>query len=432
MAEQKNFPRVLVISNSCISQSDSNGRTLRNFLVGWDRDCLAQFYTNPGQQDFTVCHNYYNITDAQALNALIKGRKYDGRVSEPYVAPKTSGGSTKKTGRNALTMSIRNFVWNTKRWRGAQFAAWVDEFSPELILLQAGDCSFMLKLALELSKTYNAPLVVYNSECYYFKKFDYFKAKGLAHLYYPLFRFGFCRQFKKLMKHASQTVYNCEMLQREYDKAFGAPSVTVYTASEVTPVEASAENATFVTSYLGNLGVGRHEGLVQIAKALQRISPELYLDVYGKIPNEEVRAAFDGCEGIRYRGFVSYEDVVRIIGESDLLVHTENFSGFYRKDLQYAFSTKIADSLASGTPFLLYAPEEMACTEYLKKTEAAHLATNEEELFATLAAIVGDRTLCRSHVSRALEVARTNHSAERNKEAFQRVLMNLSKEKTHV
>ena len=52
------YPRVLIVSNECLSPNTSNGRTLRNFLLGWPRERLAQFYIRPSQPDFTACANY--------------------------------------------------------------------------------------------------------------------------------------------------------------------------------------------------------------------------------------------------------------------------------------------------------------------------------------------------------------------------------------
>ena len=70
MIQKTNTPRLLIISNSCLSNSTSNGRTLKNFLVGWDSDKIAQFYLQNEAPDFSVCHNYYRVTDGQTLKAF--------------------------------------------------------------------------------------------------------------------------------------------------------------------------------------------------------------------------------------------------------------------------------------------------------------------------------------------------------------------------
>ena len=59
-------------------------------------------------------------------------------------------------------------------------------FNPDIVLLQAGDCAFMFRLAVEVAEKYNAELVIYNSEGYYFKRLIIFRDTGL-HTFYILF-----------------------------------------------------------------------------------------------------------------------------------------------------------------------------------------------------------------------------------------------------
>lgn len=418
-----NVPRVLIISNNCFSRTDSNGRTLQNFFVGWPEENLAQFYLQNSTPDFSVCRNFFRVTDGQALRAFLGKGTRGGIVTEEAVqsAPSSSG-SGKKHQRTALTMLLRELVWNSRRWYSAEFQTWLDEFAPQVVLLQAGDCGFMFRLAEYIARKYRASLVVYNSEAYYFKSFDYFQGKGIAHWCYPLFRRQFCRQFRKTIHQAERSIYICDLLQRDYDREFGLPSEVIYTATGMQRAEKRDSKTGFTVSYLGNLGVGRHEPLVEIANALQEISPELHLDVYGKIPNETVKTAFNGCMGIRYKGFVSYEQVTKVMQNSDLLVHCENFSDFYREDLKYAFSTKIADSLACGSCFLLYAPEEMACTRYLTGNQAAWVASCAEDLKKTLRLLAECPEERARYLKQAVALTEKNHRAEQNARRFQEIL----------
>lgn len=414
------FPRVLIISNECLSNVSSNGRTLRNFLIGWPKDKLAQFFLRNVAPDFDVCDRYYYVSDSAALNSFLKGRAANGAL--PTESQTTTPSPQKKKPRNAATMIMRNAVWNSMRWAGEDFYKWVEEFSPELILLQAGDCTFMLKLARKLAKKYNIPIVIYNSEAYYFKRYDYFRSSGIAKLAYPIFYRGFCKEFEKTIKLAKKSIYICDKLKNDYDARFDLPSEVVYTATQITPAVHEKTDSAIRISYLGNLGVGRHEGLVEIANALQSISSDYKLNVYGKIPNDEVQDAFDKCLGIRYMGFVSYSEVVDIIQSSDILVHTENFSDFYREDLKYAFSTKLADSLASGNCFILYAPEEMACAQYLSENEIAYVVSRKEDLIPVLKQLCDSTEARAKYVDNALRFVQKNHRAEANSARFQEIL----------
>ena len=241
------------------------------------------------------------------------------------------------------------------------------------------------------------------------------QGSGVFTLLYPWFRRQFRRMFKKTMKQAVLAVYNCDMLLRDYGGEFDTPSVTVYNPSDFSPEEVRRPlRKRAVVSYLGNLGVGRHESLMDVAQALREVLPESKLDVYGKMPSEEVRCALEACPSIDYKGFVSYEDVTRIMKDSDILVHAENFSDFYRDDLKYAFSTKIADCLKSGIPFLYYAPCELASTQYLLENGLAFVATDKSELTQTVRSLVYDSEARERILKKAQAFAQKNHDSDTN------------------
>ena len=420
------FPRLLVIGNCCLSDTTSNGRTLKNFLIGWPKDKLAQFCIHFEKPDFSLCDNYYYVSDRDALNAFcLRGTKngtcLPEEKSQQISETQTSG--DKKIERNAMSSYLREIIWSSKKWRGSYFDKWVDNFAPQIILLQAGDCGFMCKLAVEIANRLIIPLVVYNSEAYYFKDFDHMGSQGITKIFYPLLKRRFNKDFKRLMAKAHTAIYCCDMLTEDYKKSFDTPGTTIYTATEVKSCDKpDTQGSQFRTSYLGNLGVGRHEGLVEIANTLQSISPDLKLDVYGKIPSDAVKDAFEACPGINYCGFVTYEQVKEVMQSSDVLVHTENFSDYYRKDLKYAFSTKIADSLACGTCFLLYAPEEIAASQYLINNEAAYVVSEKEALKETLDTLINDPLSRNKYLQKAKELVEKNHFSDKNSAAFQKIL----------
>ncbi len=64
------YPRVLVLSNECFSNSSSNGRTLGNFVNAWPKSKIAQFFLS-GNPDGMACENFYQVTDKQALKAFL-------------------------------------------------------------------------------------------------------------------------------------------------------------------------------------------------------------------------------------------------------------------------------------------------------------------------------------------------------------------------
>lgn len=415
-------PKVLVISNECFSKTSSNGRTLGNFFSGWSKDKLAQFYISSGTPDFNYCTNYFRVTDGQALSAFKSGHCYGGCVKNNQETSNTVQSTAKKRKRNAMTMLARNIVWESGRWKQCGFEQWVKMFNPDIVLLQAGDCAFMFQLAVEVAEKYNAELVIYNSEGYYFKRFDYFQGHGIAHILYPVFLSSLKKALRKAYKKAYCVIYICDELKEAYEKEFSGYTETVFTGSDISYVPKEKENTVFTTAYCGNLGIKRHESLIDIANVLQDISENLYVDVYGKTSDPQVVEALNSCRGIRWHGLVPYEEVKQILHGSDLILYVESFEPFYQEDIKFGFSTKIADSLSSGNCFLLYSPEHFACYQYLKKNEAAYTASTKEQLRSILYDLINKPNLRFKYQEKALELAQTNHNILKNNEKFQKIL----------
>ena len=97
---------------------------------------------------------------------------------------------------------------------------------------------------------------------------------------------------------------------------------------------------------------------------------------------------FEDALGVSYHGFVTYDNVVKIIDQSDFLFHVETERGNHEWQLQYAFTTKIADSVSSGRCFVVYAPTDLACSQYVDLHKCGCVASNRAELRSVLENII--------------------------------------------
>ena len=418
------YKKLLIISNNGFSESNSNGRTLLNFFSAEDKINLAQFYLRSDKTDFNVCNNYFFASDTAVLKGVLK-RKSAGSIVREITLDNdeaSSSKSSKKNTKNPFTMLVRKFFWSSKTWR-KDFYNWVNDFKPECILLQAGDAPFLYNIAVEIAKKYNVPMVIYNSEDYYFKNYNYFKNSKITGALYPLFHLVLKKAVKKAIDYASVSIYISDDLKDTYDKEFNKKSVAIYTAATVKPNLTDTKKPIF--SYLGNLGVDRHIGLIKIAEALNKINPDYKLDVYGKLPNYTVKKCFEDCDFLSYRGLIGYDEVKEIISKSMLVFHTESMDPFYCKDIKHGFSTKIADSLASGTCFVIFAPEMLSCTKYVKENKCGCVITDESEIEQKLKEIIADEELRNKYISNALRVVEKNHNLKKNKDKFADIINNL-------
>lgn len=417
------YPKILVISNGCLSKASSNGRTLLNFLSGWPQEKLYQFYKSSEIIDSGIVQDYYQVTDGDALCAFLHKKKSKSATTPPVTVSGADNAKEKRIQKNPVTAIIREVIWNSNCWGKKNYFQWIEQIKPDVILFQAGDFGYLCKLAYKTALKFQLPVIIYNSENYYFKNYDYTRSSGIKSAFYPISHSIFKKNFARLIRYASMSVYICDSLKEKYDVHFGKPSITLYTASALKPMRKTRNELTRF-SYLGNLGLDRDKCLIDMAEILYSLNPQLRIDVYGNA-DSDITNRLNNAVGINFHGCVSYSEVQKVMEESDVLIHVESFDSYYQKDLEDAFSTKIADNLSSGKCFLVYAPSNLACTKYLRKNKAAYVADNINELKEVLKQILTSTEERNKYSDRAIELAKKNHNAENNSRVFQQLIVDI-------
>jgi len=408
--------KLLIVSNEYLSKTSSNGRTLLNLLSGYQPECLGQFFLH-GIQDNDAVSRCFQVSDRDALNAFLFRKKKTTLTSQ------TKQLKAKKIPHTCRNMVLRNIIWLSYRWWDKRFDNFINDFSPDVVLFQAGDSPFMFSIAYRISKRWNIPLVMYNSESYVLKKKIYYSANPRSLWHFALMR-SLRHWYKKVMSICSFCIYSMEDLEKAYQKVFPHPgrSKTLYIASSIENAKAidSCSPELFTVAYCGNLGVGRSDCLLEFAQTLYKVDKTAKLIVCGKFPTEEMRQKICQIPVVDYRGFVSYEEVQNIINASSAVLHCEKTDRL--TDLRYAFSTKIADSLACGKPFIVYASREYPFVQYLENYKAAHIAGDLKELEEILVRCVSDREFLCYPVNNALDLVKKNHNIQKNAEEFKRII----------
>lgn len=407
--------RLFIVSNEGLSKQSSNGRTLLNLLTGYPPALLAQFSIH-GIPDETVCDNYFQISDNDALDIFLH------RKTKNKTKSKTQNTSVHKSPhRNCRNMVLRDIVWRSFKWWNKDFDKFIEDFDPEVVLLQASDCPFMYAIAIKISKEQNIPLIMYNSESYVLKKRIYSAAKLYSPWNYILLK-RLRRQYSQFMEECSFCVYITEYLEKAYQAVYHHPqkSISLYTSYNSLNTPQDIQNEQFTISYCGNLGVGRSECIKEVSEIMYKLDKNSNLIICGKFPSVEQQEDICTNPIVDYRGFVAYEETQNIINSSTMVFHCENADRL--ENLRYAFSTKIADLLASGKPFIVYASHEYPFVEYLERNKAAHIAGNQNELEAILSECMTDKTFMNSKIENALLLAESNHNISKNAQAFHNII----------
>ena len=402
--------KILVISNNSFLNSNSNGRTLGSLLQGFDKSELLQFCVSGGAISENLISDAYQISDRQMVQGFTKRKIHAVKLpSDQKVDVTTEQNNDRVTVKHtAATMLMREAVWDLSL-RKTDFLEIAKAFQPDLILYQMGANAFWIKLTLELAEATGAKVAVYTTEDYYFKDYDYFLRKIKMGPAYRLFYGKYKKAVEVLMARTSMLVANTPMLEGMYEHQFSVPTkVIMPSAGDFSNIDA-VPNGKII--YAGNLGLDRHLSLIAIARILRKY--DLSLDVYGSA-GEDIVQQFEAEGNIRYNGFLDYSSLKKIMRGARLLLHAESFDAFYRRDVRAGFSTKITDCLASGVPFFLYAPKEVAATQYLLEEDNAFVCTEEKDLEEVLHAALFDEGQRKTVVERALTSVKENHDAAAN------------------
>lgn len=319
-------------------------------------------------------------------------------------------------------MFLREVVWAFNRWNSKQFNQWIDRFNPDAVLFQFGDSVFMIKIAIAIAQSRNIPLIIYNTEGYYFFSDSWYHPSVFDYILFPPYKSFYRKWVKRLMGKACHSIYLNDELCRDYDFTFGKKSSVIYNSSSI----AAGSPPTFDlnnlrVSYLGSLGHERDKALIQVGESLQKINTSYYVDIYGSA-NDEMKKRFEQASGVRFHGLVSYDQVMKITQESDILLLVEPIEN-HNEHLKYGFSGKIADSITSGKCFVVYAPKDISCARYIESTGSGWIADNKEELYNVFCEIINNPIKRNKILTRAEEVAKENHNFEKNAHRFQEILI---------
>lgn len=408
--------RLLVISHNVFSNTTNMGKTMLGYFRDWEQHEIAQLYVHSEVPVSNVCGNYYRITDKEAAVSIVTrrcGRSFDRKdIEEKRENSRIDTGMLSRIYRYAqkrtpLIYMVRNAVWKMSAWNSCKLKKWLDDFRPEAVFFASGDYAFLYDIALSIATKRSIPLFTVCMDDYYLNNAN--DNSVLGRIEHRMFM----KHVRKVLDYSSVLFTLCDKMAEDYGRAFQKTCVILHTPASFT--EKLNEKKERQIAYLGNLIPNREKSLVALGKMLKSLNmPNAphFIDVYSSESRDEILGLLVPKNGIRFHGQVSADEVKHIIGESMAVIHTEAFDEASKARVRYSVSTKIADSLASGTCLLVYAPEEIASVEYLKKYDAAFVITEKEDLGDKLQEFFEDNAYRSQIVANALELAKRNHGVK--------------------
>lgn len=424
-------PRVLIVGTIPYNRQTSS-RAFDSYFHNWEKENVAQIFSNPREPVHGHCNTFYQITDKMMLKRhLDKHTKtgliyYDNDLADewkPQAESEKKGIVSKLYGLGSrkfpLNYLLRGWLWKKEYWCTSELNEWLEKFNPDCVFLAFSDDFFIPRIALYVAEKFDIPIVSCIGDDYYFND-----RKSISPFYH-LYRNRYKKLIDKVFRHGGSAAYIGNKIRDKYNKEFGLKGETVYLTSEIKRHPFRVINTEEpIISYCGNIRLGRNDSLCAIASALSRINPNYRVKVYSPETEEDYYKQLEEHANVDFSGAIPYSQVMDLMNDSDMLLVVE---GFEEKDVnitRYSLSTKVADSLATGGAVLALGSIECGAIEYMKEINCGPVCTAEDQLDEAINKLLFDVEYQKQNYINATEITKRNHTLDSSTKVFESIVEN--------
>jgi glycosyltransferase involved in cell wall biosynthesis len=434
------LPKVLIVGQP-FNNNTGGGITLSNLFNGWDRDKLAvacSGYLLLDNIDTEVCNTYYqlgykehkwsfpfNFLQRKYFSGLVK---FDKKRIQDLTIPKS----------RLRVKIIMNFIYPLLDYLGLthfikktslseDFCSWLKDYNPDIVYVQPSSRDAIL-FYLSLESYLKKPLIFHIMD-------DWPSTINENGLFKKYWQNKIDLELRQLLDRASLLMSISDEMAREYKDRYKKDFITFHNPIDIEFWKKHQrtsyglnENPTIL--YAGRIGLGIDTSLELIAKAIQMVSEDLKINLKFILQVKEKPLWIDKYQCVDYKKFSPYSDLPRIFSESDFLLLPYDFSPKSIKYIKYSMPTKAPEYMMSGTPIIIFAPEETAIVKYANEFILAKIITRNEvsEVYNGIKQLIENKELRQRIAENAKIIAERNHNSIDVTNRFKKVICSLVKE----
>lgn len=379
----------LIIQNNPFSTKTGNGKTIASMFSKWNKENLAQIYVSNLEPDYDICEEYYQISDREVLTSFFSKTEI-GSVKEKNDTVDKQDIGEQEAGQQSLMNNLmsgssfaavlRDYIWQKSNWNNEKFNDWLDMVNPDFVFLSAGNMAVFFEIAQYVVHKYNIPLFIHIGDDYYIYRSGKNPWKNLQ-------RKKMSASLSEAIEKSSGIIAICDKMAKVFRKKYGGEYLVCMNSVDIqkiySPIEKKDSGQILKLVYAGNLGINRWKVLGMVGEALMELEKEgmhAELCVYSSYtPTASILKKLNRPPVIQFCGSVFGEELYRIKGEADILLHVEAFDKKYRQLTYTAMSTKISEYLNSGRVVLGVGPKEAASIEFLEENKVALIVNTESK-----------------------------------------------------
>ncbi len=431
------LPKVIIINQPF--NNTGGGITLTNLFKGWDKDKIAVASIGAmANLDTSICNTYYRL--GQKEHKVIFPLRFlqTKYISGPLTFNKEVIHNPSRFKSSLRTKIIMNYFYPFLKFLGlshylsktqisTEFCNWLDEFQPDILYAQASSREAVL-FCLEVQSYLKKPFIFHMMDDWPSIVSD----RGLLRKYWHG-RINF--EFQTLLDKANALMSIGEEMSIEYENRYHKTFIPFQNPINIQFWEKHQKQTYELNDpptilYAGRIGLGIRTSLESVAKAIQQVNAELHTAIKFIMHTDEKPVWAGSYTCVEHKPLVPHHDLPLVFSQADFLLLPYDFSQKSIKYIKYSMPTKGPEYMISGTPIILFAPEETAVAKYAKKYQFAKVITDNRisEITLAIRQLIESKELRQSLAQRAIKIAEINHNSISVTNHFRKVISSLMNE----
>ena len=440
--------RVLIFGQP-FNNFSGGGITLTNLFKGWPKDKIAVTYLGHGLVNVTtdVCDLYYQLGKEEH-----KWKFPFNLFQKEFPSGIKSVGEGNEIPVNSAQKGLRHKLVNTYfypflRWAGLfhftttlslsdKFKNWLTEFDPDIVYIQVAARNEIV-FAKELIDYLKVPSVIHFMD-------DWPATIGSHGLFKKIWSHKIDTELKSLVDKVDLHLSISDAMSDEYKNRYNKKFIPFHNPIDIklwapfTKHDFKIDKKYVNILYSGRIGDnGIEESILEVASAIDSMKEEdanIKLHIQTPTKDKRIIDKLNKYRCVVFNPFAEYSQIPKIFSNADILLLANDFNALGLKYLRFSMPTKASEYMISGTPVFVYAPDVATVSQFFSSNECGYCITmqSRDEIVKAIRYLINDELYRRKISLNAVTLAKERFDAEKVRNKFQKLIINLENKDNHV
>lgn len=372
------------------------GITLSNLFANWPKENIGIMAAsiNIGEcEKARPCGVYIGSPVCKKISASTYNNKIRNAIKDIYYK---------------LGLSDVRHNWNFSAEQIEQAKA----FNPDVVFCCLGSYGAMMDCERIMEILPNAKLVLYIVD-------DWVNTKSSRRYFKHYWNKKNNDLFKHLLDKSSGLLSICPFMSESYLKQYGKTFYPFHNPVDLNywtslPSELKYPDDTMSILFTGKINEDTKDCLIDTCKVVEQLNREghkFVFDVYS--PNASMHPdLFSQYSSCHLFAAIPHNEIPTVTKGYSAMLLTLGFSKISRKYVRLSMPTKLSEYLAAGIPTVLYCPEEIALSQYLKDKDCVFTCYERDSaMLRDCMLALENKGMCKSKVGNALRLAEDHDMA---------------------